>query len=379
MRASRPRHILLTAALLVTATVTIGADRVRVARRAEVTEGTVLLRDIATLHGPEAEALGDLVVANFDERAAELSITVKSVRALLTKRRVNWARLTLGGHSRCQVQLIAPAVEPAKARKRSDAEAPKRPPPGRPEPQDAAPTAQALPNPAVPIELDTAVSLEQQVVRVIERYVGGDPANLVVQFSDSDRRELARSALTDRYLIEPLGSASPGRMPILIRRWQGEKLLSPMHVRADVARRRLALVATTDLRRGHAVTRHDVTVAEILARNPHGTPLAETRAVVGKVLTGNLRRGAALYPSHVRSPLLVHKRETITVSSRCGGVEIVTHARAMEDGERGQLIRVRRLGQRQDVTVRVTARQRAETVPATAAPTSPSTERTTTR
>ena len=335
------RRIVIGLALLLPATLDVAADSVRLHSDADVSDGSVLLKDVAELKGATAESMGDLVVANFDEGKTGLAVTLTSLRSMLTKRNVNWGRLSLGGYSRCTVSLEAPAGEVEVASPVVD-------------------IALTLNNPDKSADLATAVTLEDRVVQMIQSHVDGDPADMVIRFSESDSRRLAKADLTDRYVIEPLASSSPGRIPVLIRQWRGDELVGTHHVRADVALRRLAVVAIRNVRRDAAIGRDDVEVREIMLSDGRGMPSAKLSDVVGKRAAGNLRKGSAVYPGSLRSPLLVRKRELMTVYSRSGGIEIRTSARAMEDGEQGQLVKVRRNGQRDEFVVRVTGRRRGE-------------------
>ena len=332
---------LLSWALLLPAAADVTADSIRLNSDADTSDGSVLLQDVAELKGATAESIGDLVVANFNADDAELVVTLASVRSMLSKRQVNWGRLSLGGYSQCTVHRSMP-----------------------PEPLAELDAAPALSNPDKPIDLESAVTLQQQVIRVIQHHVGGDPADLVIELSESDRRKLAKAAVTDRYVIEPLASSSLGRVPVLIRQWHGDTLVGTHHVKANVSLRCLAVVAVRSMRRDRIVVRGDVEVREILANDVRGAPIAKLDEVVGRRLSGNLRQGGAVFSTMLRSPLLVRKRELITVYSRCGGIEIRTTARAMEDGERGQLIKALRPGQREKIVVRVTARRTAQTLAA---------------
>jgi len=332
---------LLSGALLLLPATDVAADSIRLNSLADASDGSVLLRNVAELKGEAAESIGDLVVANFKADEPELVVTLASVRSMLDRRQVNWGRLSLGGYGKCTVYRAMPAEPLAEP--------------------DAAPV---LSNPDRPIDLDSAVTLQQQVTYVIQRHVGGDPADLVIEFSQADRRKLAKAAVTDRYVIEPLASSSLGRVPVMIRQWHGDTLVATHHVKANVSLRCLAVVAVRSIRKDRMIARSDVEVREILAKDVRGAPIAKLDEVVGKRLSGNLRKGAAVFSTMLRSPLLVRKRELITVYSRCGGIEIRTAARAMEDGERGQLIKACRPGQRDEMVVKVTARRTAQTIAA---------------
>ena len=80
---------LLSWALLLPVATDVAADSIRLSSLADISAGSILLRDIAELKGETAESIGDLVVANFNADQTELVVTLASVRSMLAGRKVN--------------------------------------------------------------------------------------------------------------------------------------------------------------------------------------------------------------------------------------------------------------------------------------------------
>jgi flagella basal body P-ring formation protein FlgA len=70
--------------------------------------------------------------------------------------------------------------------------------------------------------------------------------------------------------------------------------------------------------------------------------------------------GTVLQKSHVRSPIMVRRGETIVVYSRAAGIRIRTAARAREDAALGDLVTVESLPDRKLYTAKVCGLQEAE-------------------
>ena len=62
----------------------------------------------------------------------------------------------------------------------------------------------------------------------------------------------------------------------------------------------------------------------------------------------------------VRLPLMVQRRDVVTVYVRVGGIEVRANARAREDGSYGDVIQVESLGNRKRLLARVIAPQEVE-------------------
>jgi flagella basal body P-ring formation protein FlgA len=101
-------------------------------------------------------------------------------------------------------------------------------------------------------------------------------------------------------------------------------------------------VAGETIERGAIVEARALSTAEI--------PLSEIRAalgaeqVVGKQATRRIDAGRPIRPSDVREPLMVDRNSAVTLVVEDGALTITAAGRAMQGGQKGDVIRVQPLG-----------------------------------
>jgi flagella basal body P-ring formation protein FlgA len=311
----------------------VRGDDIRLLRVASSDDAAVTLDEVAMLDGDYVAQFADLPIARFEGDAQELTVSLDAVRAALGEREVHWGRIALGGYQQCAVERFV-----------------------------AQPSTPTIQNPPRPIELDTALTIRQRVIDWLVAHTGVARDRLVIDFAESDRDVLSRSALGETLEITPLTNATVGRMPLVIRRWRDGEPAGEDRVIADVAQRTLAVVLTRNMSRDETVGRHDVEVQEVLLRDAHGEPVTRLDDVVGRAAVGMMRDGQIIHEDDVRSPTLVRRGELIEVRGAFGGIAVKLVARAREDGAAGQIIMVRRSDTRDDFPVRVTGQRRGVTV-----------------
>ena len=292
----------------------------------------VRLQDVADLDGPLGEALAGTVVGTFPEGRTDITVLLGSLREVLDNQHVNWARLKLCGHEECRVERIE-ARPPARA-------------------QAADPLI--LTNPTDELDLDTARTLQDLVVRTIERFSGVSRSDLDFGFRPGDAPVLARSAPGAGFIVEPMSEFTLGRVPLLIRRIVSGRTAETISISVDVSRRYLAAVLTRDISRGQTLIPGDIQVREVSVNDVRGEPLTGELDALGQIAATRLRAGMVLYPRHLRSPRLVQRGDLVTVRFVSGHLAVKTVGRATEDGALDDLITVRNERSREVFPVRVT-------------------------
>lgn len=325
-------------------------DTLRLRKYTTVEAETIHLRDIADMNGRRAEDLSDIVVKSFDGQTS-VCVKLHDIRQLLTNQNVNWAMLSLTGYNTCTVERITPQPKQIVQT-----------------PEIAIPT---VTNPTQAIDLTSAVTLRQRAEQFIRDNAGAD--DLVITFADGDADALDQPALDGRYEFEPVSAGLIGRVPLIVRQWQGDVIANQYRITADVARKQLAVVAVRSLRRGGTVQRGDVEIRDVLVRDSRTQPLTSLDGVIGKTVSGYIRENVILTDDNLQSPLLIQRGELMQVRCVRGAVVIKLKARASEDGALGQFIAVRPEGRRSEIIVRVTGRGQGINAIASETPT-PSTD-----
>ncbi len=297
------------------------ADSIRLRGEAGSAGAKVLLREVADLDGPEAQKAGDISVASFEGSARVAHVTLESVHQALVDHGVDFGKLTLAGFTKCRVELATP------------------------EPGPSAPLGPAplVANPREEISLGSSVSLRDRVVDVISRLADVPRQDLRVYFSDGDAKALAVSAVgPDRFEFEPQSTTGLGRVPMVVRRWNGEKLVSTLRVLADVSRRCLAVVTVrpVDANQSHS-TASALEIREVYLTDAQAGAMTDLSKVIGETAAASLHENTVVCSQSLRSPLLIHRGDTITIRCIAGGLVVKTMGKATQDGSLGQVIAVR--------------------------------------
>lgn len=122
----------------------------------------------------------------------------------------------------------------------------------------------------------------------------------------------------------------------------------------------MIVVARRTLNRGDIIRDVDV---ELQPNAPSAQPFqiaTERRAVVGMEVLSPIREGQAIHLTQLRKPLLVKRGEVIRVRAQAAGVQVMTTAKATEDGSLGDIILVQSLESREKYPTHVTGLQQVE-------------------
>lgn len=122
----------------------------------------------------------------------------------------------------------------------------------------------------------------------------------------------------------------------------------------------IIVVSQRTLNRGDIIRDVDVELQPIDPLTQPFQIATERRAVVGMEVLSPIREGQAINVSQLRKPLLVKRGEVIRVRAQATGVQVITTARATEDGSLGDIILVQSLENREKYSVHVTGLQQVE-------------------
>lgn len=349
------------------------ADRITLRAEAEVEGAPVTLADVARLEGDRAAALGDLQVARFKEGAGEsMTLARRDVRAVLDDRGVNWGFLSLRGRLSVQVHRREAARRNADAEAKTDTRdrdtesaEPARAAVASGEPAEANPVPETISVDAVstpPVEAPQqadAPTLQALVRDWIAARTGIDGEALRIGWDDADAELRALRAIDGRLELDPHTRDPLGRLPLTVRHYEGDRLVDAHRFTLDVAASLPVLTATRALSRGQAITAEDVARQTVRIDSTRTTPLSDLDRVLGRVAARSVRGGSILEPDDVSDPDLVRRGELLTVRALSGGLVLKTVARAMEAGQRDQIIRARHPKTREIIHVRVSGPQAA--------------------
>ncbi|TVQ31735.1 MAG: flagella basal body P-ring formation protein FlgA [Phycisphaeraceae bacterium] len=317
-----------------------GAGVVELRASARAAPGApVTLADIATLEGPEAQALAGVVVLETPgaDAAARpwIEIDLATVRAALERAGVNWGRVALRGNS-CSLRIGSGEREPEPER---EPQAYQRREPER-------------------VDLSGPPTIRARIARTLARFYGVSPDDLQLLFDERDDDLLAQLERGRRIELQPEASPSSGRVPVTVRIYQGMRIVEERTVRIDARVRQDVLMLTSDIRRGDEFTAEHVRT-ESRWLSPGPMYATDIDAVVGSRARTRMQAGTSLRLDHVESPVVVRRNELVTVRCLSGSVVLTGKARALSDARVGDLIEMRLLGARESFLARVDGPGRA--------------------
>ncbi|MGD9126397.1 MAG: flagellar basal body P-ring formation chaperone FlgA [Planctomycetia bacterium] len=120
------------------------------------------------------------------------------------------------------------------------------------------------------------------------------------------------------------------------------------------------VAAKRRLRRGTILQAADLTLIYDTPSARRVEGFYSMRDVIGKELTQAVGEGDVIPVDYVSSPIIVRKREVVTVVSRAAGIAVSTNARAKESGSMGELIPVESLESREVYFAKVTGLRELE-------------------
>ncbi len=160
--------------------------------------------------------------------------------------------------------------------------------------------------------------------------------------------------------IEGVENAIEGQHQLvaLFRSAQGDVRLP---VEASASRKVQLVVATKALRRGDVIGAGDVELRFVGGQQDPLQVVTRLEDVVGRLVQYPVREHEPLRASALKKPVLVKRRDEITVVARRAGIQITTTGLALDEGTMGDVISVQRLDESKERFVaRVIGVQQAE-------------------
>lgn len=351
---------LLLASLAITST-SDGAI-IRLRRTAEIDSSLIRLGDIAEVYSDSAATdaeLSELMIGPAPLAGTRIRLAASEIQSQLARRGVAAGELDIEGSA---VVLVSRKPKPRSA------PAPKVIHPG-PATRPASPEPQTSPRPLKRRALISDLSahdfhLAQTVVR-----------NLVQQHLDRAAPDWGtpkiQSLLTTADAPQIL-KARKGNLQILTGQQldeehflltlavpETEANVEQINVKVRIIRRPKVFAPVRPVAKGEVLREEDLIAVET---DDVRNGIADPQELVGMEAAQSLRRGTAIRPTQVKSPLLVRRRETVQVISQSGQVRVRQFFVAKQDGRRGETILLEDLDGGRTIPATVTGRLEAQVV-----------------
>jgi len=310
--------IILIAAIVMAFGIAARADSVRLYDQAGVDTPVVTLKHVAELTGDAALAHGDMVLVTLKEGRSEHTITLNMIEKALDEAGVNWGRVSLRGFNACKVTHLV-------------------------EPESLAPEVgrAVAANIETPIGLHTTLTLRGMVEQYIHDSATLSQGELRIEFSDRDAKKLDLPIFGRSIEIEPVGINTLGRVPLMIRLYDEQRVAQTMQVSAKVQHVLLAVVADIPVARGEVFSRNHLKVRECIVDDDAILPVTDPGTIIGQESATSLRVGEMVSINKVKSPLMVKRGDLVNVRCFVGGLVVRTADYAAQNGSLNDVIRLR--------------------------------------
>ncbi|MHC5029021.1 MAG: flagellar basal body P-ring formation chaperone FlgA [Planctomycetota bacterium] len=343
----RTRSLLAAVAVLVAPTAA-GADSIVLNSTAVLDshDTTVTLGEIAELTGPDAEALFAVVVRARAGSETCCEISIADVRKVLSTSGAHWGRINLNGRSTqvrwgglegAQPPTAMQAVtlgqrRPARSIQDRESKVP----------EVVAPTAD---------EFLGENSIRGQLASFFTRQLDVDPHDLRMDIRglENDMLTTARDGL--RLVVQPQGNIDNEIVELVVRAYRGARVADSWTLRVGLAQRTQALVATRPIRLGGSLSDNEHIEAAERWLAPRVAAKVVDRSVFGACTAASrIPEGRVLLQDHLASPTVVHRGDQVKVRCLVGGLEVTIDAEARSPGAAGDMIELRKIGEREVFT-----------------------------
>jgi flagella basal body P-ring formation protein FlgA len=114
-------------------------------------------------------------------------------------------------------------------------------------------------------------------------------------------------------------------------------------------------VLTHNIRKGRQISNSDLKWKEVSLRLLGDQAIETFDQIVGLAANRNLRQNQSLKPSDLRTPIMIPKGTTVTVSLKTGTLSLTGTGRALEDGSEGEIIQIMNLQSKRTLEASVVA------------------------
>ena len=308
------------------------AAELRIRAKASATGSLVLLGDVADVFDSDAAEIARLSKIELFPAPApgeKSFLRAVEIRDALLLRNENLADCSFSGAS--QVTIVGPDVEIASS-----------------------------PSPK-PVSAALRRKVDERVARLIaehlaEQHPDSAPWLVEPQLIDEETATLA-AALAITVTGFRTAQDGPTRFFLEVATQQRVERLT---VFATAGPRPAVVVAARPLPRGVLIDASDVRLEPAPTNRTYEHAFRRIDEVVGRETTRSLVSGQVLHDELVQHPILVHRRDVVTVYARNGGIRIRTTGRAKDDGSLGELVSIESPADRQTFFARVSGYQEVE-------------------
>ena len=126
-----------------------------------------------------------------------------------------------------------------------------------------------------------------------------------------------------------------------------------LYVSATVNGYAEVFITRHNIDKGQILSETDIVAVERNLADLNYGYFIDKKALLGKAATRRLNRDLIITPAHVKAPILIKRGEQVALIAKANGFSVRMNGKAMMNGTKGQLIRVKNLSSKRIVEGRV--------------------------
>jgi flagella basal body P-ring formation protein FlgA len=179
-------------------------------------------------------------------------------------------------------------------------------------------------------------------------------ANARIQFARWDKR--LKLAPCDKNKIsaffpgvqQRLGNVSVGLRCNDIKSWT-------IYLRVHISIQQSIVLSKRFINRGTVITRADLVVDNIQVSNPNTHYFQDPREVIGKVAKRSISIGKKISATSLKAAMIIKRGQEVTIIASTAGIIIRTKGKALSDGAKGQVVKVKNSRSKRELQATVIA------------------------
>ena len=160
--------------------------------------------------------------------------------------------------------------------------------------------------------------------------------------------------------VEKLGEPVKGKMPFRVRVKKGQAELSHFLASAEVDSTIDYPVLTRNIDRGMLVRSEDIKLLPLNAAKQPADAITTPEELIGLQAKSHLPAGSVIRKSQLEQAMLIRRGQRVSIVHESGLLRVSATGLALEDGEKGHIIRVQNESSKKIIDGRVTSPQIVE-------------------
>ncbi len=121
-------------------------------------------------------------------------------------------------------------------------------------------------------------------------------------------------------------------------------------------------VPARTLSTGEMIAEADLQILSVPARDLSSNAVVDLKSLVGMEVKRTLKEGTIIRKNAIAAPILVYKKELVTLTVETNQMRLTAQGQAMDDGAMGDVIRVMNLTSKKVISAVVSGKQSATVV-----------------